>query len=866
MMIPEISTFLCLAATSIPATSARDEPHVEAARVGAATVLESTHRARATTDRATTASIRAAIRATPLRFVPCAADSAFQFAAQGLDHGLFLDGANATIVLNGAESAPERVRFELSDACLGAVSVGEGALASTSHVYRGADPAQWRESVPNFARVRCADVYPGIDVVYYGSQDQLEYDFVLAPGADPCAIAFKLVGAQSARIDERGDLRVSTNGGELVQHAPIAYQDIASGRVSVAAQYELEETTVRFCIGAYDASAALVIDPVVTFSTFLGGSNADQAWDFDIDAQGNVCVAGYTASTNFPHTAAGSLNGFWDMYVAKFNATGTALIYSTFLSASGSGTSVTEFATGIACDALGNAYVTGRTNATDFPTLNARQPLNAGGTDAVVLKLDATGQLVFSTYHGGAGDENGRYDNTSRCGKIAVDSDRFVYVTGMTNSTNFPLASPLDAIVGGSSCVGGCTDIFVSKFTPDGQSLVFSTFIGDTLPEEPVGILVDASRDIYIGANQGSILFHKIAADGQSVVYTRTIQNGPDGGHSQLLAFDVDPLGRVVLTGLTTSGAFPTTPGTWQPTNTGCFSGTCEEAFVTLLAADNGPILASTYVGLPTYNEAGTAIRFDLNGDIVFALRSRRDSGPWFGELWKFDPTLTQQLAKFTICGSGEATDLFVDAANNVSVIGWVWNGSSPVSTPGAFQPAHGGNIDVFLSAFDMQSPPPGTPSVAFCFGDGSGTSCPCGNASPIGGESGCLNSLGLGGKLSSLGLASLAHDSLVLHGTQMPSSSALYFQGTTQTAGGAGAAFGDGLRCAAGAVVRLSTKANAVGASMYPEPTDARISVRGSISGPGVRTYQVWYRNAAAFCTASTFNLTSGCQITWGA
>ena len=156
---------------------------------------------------------------------------------------------------------------------------------------------------------------------------------------------------------------------------------------------------------------------------------------------------------------------------------------------------------------------------------------------------------------------------------------------------------------------------------------------------------------------------------------------------------------------------------------------------------------------------------------------------------------------------------------------------------------------------------PVGTP---FCFGDGSASACPCGNASPAGAEEGCLTSLGMGGTLRAAGLASLAADSVVLSGAQMPNSSALYFQGTTMQSGGAGLVFGDGLRCAGGMVVRLATRANALGASAYPAAGDVALSVKGGVGAPGTRTYQVWFRNAAAFCTPSTFNLTNGVQVSW--
>jgi hypothetical protein len=157
------------------------------------------------------------------------------------------------------------------------------------------------------------------------------------------------------------------------------------------------------------------------------------------------------------------------------------------------------------------------------------------------------------------------------------------------------------------------------------------------------------------------------------------------------------------------------------------------------------------------------------------------------------------------------------------------------------------------------------TLGTSFCPGDGSGTACPCANSSAVGANEGCLNSLALGAHLYGTGSASIAGDTVVLYGTQMPNSSALYFQGTSQAASGAGTVFGDGLRCAAGSVIRLGTKANAAGLSQYPAAGDPTVSVKGLIVAPGLRTYQIWYRNAAAFCTTSTFNLSNGLEIVWG-
>jgi hypothetical protein len=220
--------------------------------------------------------------------------------------------------------------------------------------------------------------------------------------------------------------------------------------------------------------------------------------------------------------------------------------------------------------------------------------------------------------------------------------------------------------------------------------------------------------------------------------------------------------------------------------------------------------------------------------------------------------------------GGGQATfqiDAFDGAAqvgSNTLSIGPTW-GLLSVAVPGGFTSVvlHT-NVPIFLYDDLSFTLGPVTPATLYCFGDGSGTACPCGNNSPVGGLAGCLSSVGVGAHLGATGSASIASDSVVLTGTQMPNSPILYFQGTTRTAGGSGVAFGDGLRCASGSVIRLKSTTNVSGTSHYPGPGDLSVSVRGIVTSPGIRTYQAWYRNAAAFCTALTYNLTNGVELAW--
>jgi len=327
-------------------------------------------------------------------------------------------------------------------------------LPGKSNYFIGNDPKKWRTNVPTYAKVRYENVYPGIDLVYYGNQGQLEYDFVVAPGADPHAIVLDvvagLVPAQNGpsqahrrghpqgvplRIDSNGDLVIELDGGALRFHRPVVYQASRApspeSRAPVTGRYKLiGHNRVSFELGPYDHTRPLVIDPTLTYSTYLGGSAADQGNGIAVDSSGNAYIVGSTSSTNFPITTGGfqtSSPGGGDAFITKLNPQGSAAIYSTYL-----GGSSYDVAQAIASDAAGDAYITGYTDSTDFPvTAGAFQRTYAGGQDAFVTELNSSGSaLIYSTYLGGSSGDTGR--------GIAINGSGNAYVTGETTSVNFP--------------------------------------------------------------------------------------------------------------------------------------------------------------------------------------------------------------------------------------------------------------------------------------------------------------------------------------------------------------------------------------------------------------------------------------------
>src|SRR5229473_900941 len=333
----------------------------------------------------------------PLRFEPNVGQAGpeVRYIARGSGYMLLLAGQEAVMVLPSDSSSPSQVRMKLVGAASTSASQPENLLPSVSHYYIGDDPNKWHPNVPNYERVKFDHVYPGIDLVYYGNQQRLEYDFVLRPGAEPNQIRLAYSGADSMHLDSDGDLLLNVQGKELRQRRPLVYQEIGGQRVEVAGGYELTKRTgeVRFAIAPYDRAKPLIVDPVLVYSTFLGGTGDDRANAIAADSTGAAYVVGQT-SGGFPTLNAeqNTYGGNNDAFVAKLSPSG-ALVYSTYLGGSGA-----DVGQGIAVDSTGAVYVTGYTGGGGFPTLNAEQNTYGGGQDAFVAKLGSTGTLVYSTY------------------------------------------------------------------------------------------------------------------------------------------------------------------------------------------------------------------------------------------------------------------------------------------------------------------------------------------------------------------------------------------------------------------------------------------------------------------------------------
>ncbi len=612
-------------------------------------------------------------------------DAKVRFLARTSGYSLFLTDREAVLSLRtqqttpGASSSarlPNILRMRLVGANKAPHVSGENELDGKSNYFIGNDQRSWRSEVPNYRRVRYADVYSGVDQLFYGNAGQLEYDFVVAPGNDYKQIQLKFDGAQKLRIDEiTGELVLRfADGSEVRQKQPYAYQEIDGERRRVDARYVTRRSLISFKVEEYDRTLPLVIDPILIYSTYLGGSGSDIgnaiavdsfgnayvtgetqssnfpttnpgqpgiAGGFDafvtkinvagsarvystflggnagdegngiaVDSFGNAYVTGSTASTNFPITGAiqATNNGSFDAFVTKINAAGTGLFYSTYL-----GGSVNDIANGIALDSSGNAYIAGSTNSANFPVFNAIRSVNAGGLDAFIVKINSAGSgRFYSTYLGGAGADGAN--------SIAVDSSNNAYITGSTSSNNFPTAGAIQSVIRGGF------DAFTTKIHASGISLVYSTYLGGVGEDVGRGIAVDTSGHAYVSGYTFSFNFPtfnavqatlrgaadvfvtKFNATGSGVFYSTYLGGiNTDGAY----AIAVDQSGSAHVTGFTQSNNFPVVNAI-QPARGDSFN---SDAFVTKFTPAGSALIYSTYLG-GNHSDEGNGIDVDANGNV----------------------------------------------------------------------------------------------------------------------------------------------------------------------------------------------------------------------------------------------------------
>jgi hypothetical protein len=723
------------------------------------------------------AQLEASYGKLPLSFEANAgqADRQVRFIARGGGYGLYLTSNEAILALHRTSCAgqtPLQVKTDREHGkqpCLQNSAVvtmrvagaaaqpatlqGEQPLPGTANYFVGSNPAAWQQNVTTYSKVRYGQVYPGIDLVYYGNQRQLEYDFVVASQADPNPIRLQFAGVDKLAVNPQGDLILKAGGGEVSFHKPVVYQERNGHRELIEARFTLgKHHSVAFHLADYDHSEPLVIDPVLAYSTYLGGSgtNGDAAYAIVVDGAGNAYVTGETESGNFPVTAGsyqqtdkGLATATDNAFIAKLNASGTALLYSTFLGGAGNTAAYT-----LAVDASGNAYVAGSTSATNFPTTSgAVQTANnqgTGGYNAFVTKLNAAGSaLVYSTYLGGSGNGTGTGDAANG---IAIDAAGDAYVVGYTYSTNFPV-TPTAFQTTNLAVPNAIENAFVTKLNPAGTALTYSTLLGGSGSGQwgegdiANAIAIDGAGNAYVTGQAGSPDFPatngayqttnpaaenelasafvaKINPTGTGLVYA-TYLGGSNFASGSALA--IDGAGNAYVTGFAKYTDFPITPGTFQSTNNaaGLNAG---NVFVSKVNPSGSDLIYSTWLGgsglkISTFNtdgDAASGLAIDAAGDVyltgvAFSSDFPATSGAYQTTnkgaanktynsfVTELNPNGTGLVYSTYIGGSGypfggmgyyradDAMALALDSAGNVYVAGAAYSPDYPVST-GPFQ------------------------------------------------------------------------------------------------------------------------------------------------------------------------------------
>jgi Beta-propeller repeat/Putative binding domain, N-terminal len=525
-----------------------------------------------------------------------------EFVARGQGYNVDIRGTGASILLSQAQ----KIEMEFEGATPGRAIPGNPLPGKVNYIL-GTDARRWRIGLATYERVKYDNLYPGVDLVYYGSQRQLEFDLALKPGADVGSVRMKFTGAGTPRIDANGGLVL----GDLKLRVPTVVQ----GRKTIAARYKVKPNgEVGFEVADYDHKQPLIIDPTLTYSTRLGGGDGyNQANAVALDSSGNAYIAGVTAAADFPVSSAAfaGYNADTDGFISKMNSTGTALIYSTYI-----GGSNYDYLDGIAVDSTGAAWVVGYTGSVDFPLLSPYQSSNGGGEDAVVVKLDPSGSLAYSTYLGGpAGDA---------ASAVAVDPTGNAYVTGVAQA-GFPTTAGVYEPV-----IVGLVASFVTKFNSS-NSLVWSTFVGGTDSDHGTGIAVDEFGNSYIAgasysnsfpgappggaqpvnAGNGDAFVAKLNFTGSALLYF-TFLGGSQFDQANAIA--VNPVsGIAVVAGETTSADLTTSTGALQKTNAGAYDG-----FVAELNAAGSAFLYSTYLG-GDRDDFINAVAMDPNGNAYIA-------------------------------------------------------------------------------------------------------------------------------------------------------------------------------------------------------------------------------------------------------
>jgi len=600
--------------------------------------------------------------------------------------------------------------------------IGEGMLGHKSNYFIGNDPSGWQTNVPSYSNIIYKNIYPGIDLKYYSNGGSLKYDFIVYPGADVNQIRIRYEGIDNLELASNGDMRINSDFGAIYDKAPKVYQEIDGRRQEIAAAYKLSGLgTMGFSIDeSFDPVYPLIVDPQLFFSTYLGGIGYDYSSDIGVDSQGNIIVAGWTISSDFPVVAPydGTYNGERDGFISKLSAAGDSLLFSTYI---GGTERDNPYEIAIGNDDF--IYVVGYTESSDYPMVNPFDDTYGGYHEAFVTKLSNTGDsLIYSTYLGGNFHDH--------CYDVFVDQFNQACVTGRTGSNDFPLVDPFDDSYGGGAAYG---DIFISKFSVSGESLIFSTYLGGSSSEFGGAITLDEAGNYYITGVTFSADFPmvnsfdetfnvvhdavvvKLSAAGDSILYS-TFLGGAEFDYGRAIA--VDDEGLIYIAGQ--SGSQPGISCDFPFVN--AYSDSCYGRHDPFLAAinpflegENTLIYCTNLVGSGDLDYANS-IALDSDGYVYIsgAASDIPNIGP---DIENFDPSGQGAfIAKFLpqIGGNGSllfsksfggsmgaaAGGITIDSNDHLYIIGCTESEDFPVFNP--YDDSINGDLDIFIMKVNL--------------------------------------------------------------------------------------------------------------------------------------------------------------------
>jgi hypothetical protein len=694
-----------------------------------------------------TAEARAAYANLPLSFVPNAGqlDTRVRYTAQSGPRSFYFTTHEAVFSF-ATKSQGLVLRLGFLGANPGPAITSQAARSGTVNYLIGNDPARWHTNLLTYGEIVYRDLWPGIDLLFRGDSGKLTYEFSVKPGARVKDIRLAYRGAKKLSVDKDGNLMIHTSLGNISDTHPTTYQWIDGKRVEVPSRFALNrrsKTTYGFTVGAYDRRQPLVVDPGLVYSTYLGGSGDDEGEAIAVDSAGQAYVAGTTRSADFPTTSGAfqsAYNGGEDVFITKFNRSGSAQIYSTYLG--GKTNDEPYWSASIVVDHEGYAYVAGTTWSSDFPTTpGAFQTTLKGEEDAFVTKLNRDGSgLVYSTYLGGSTFTGAYYADA-----IAVDPAGYAYVTGFTDSPDFPTVNAFQ------STLKGPEDAFVTKLNRTGTALVYSTYLGGSDYDDATGIAVDGggkavvtgftystdfpTENAYQSMNHGAAnaFITKLNSDGNALIYSTYLGGS---GFDAAASVALDWPGDAYVAGDAGSTDFPTTPGAYQTT----YGGGADDVFVAKFTP-SGALAYSTFLGGAlddyanniTVDPAGQAYVTGFTNSPVFPTTpdaydmTFNGAGPlhFYGDAFvtKLNSSGSGLIYSTYFGGSGDDLGLgiAIDPSRKVFITGATSSTDLP-TTSGAFDMSYNGAGapyfygDAFVAKFDV---PPGAEGCHKGDGDG---------------------------------------------------------------------------------------------------------------------------------------------------